>query len=35
MSDKERVRRVAASFLVAPPDTLATIRDAWMVELGL
>lgn len=35
LSDKERVRRVAATFLVAPPDTLATIRDAWMVELGL
>ena len=34
-SDKERVRRVAGTFLASPPETLATIRDAWMVELGL
>jgi len=34
-SDKERVRRTAATFLASPPETLATIRDAWMVELGI
>ena len=33
--DKERVRRVAATFLVAPPDELAAIAEGWAVELGL
>ena len=34
-SDKERVRRVAGTFLASPPETLAMITEAWMVELGL
>ena len=34
-ADKERVRRVAGAFLVAPVETLAPIREAWAVELGL
>ena len=35
LADKERVRRVASAFLVAPAESLAAIRDAWAVELGL
>ena len=35
LADKERVRRVASAFLVAPADSLAAVRDAWAVELGL
>lgn len=34
-ADKERVRRVAATFLVAPPDELTAIAEGWAVELGL
>jgi tRNA A-37 threonylcarbamoyl transferase component Bud32 len=34
-ADKERVRRVASVFLRAPPATLAPIREAWAVELGV
>ena len=32
-SDKERVRRIARTFLLRPVDRLATIRDAWNAEL--
>ena len=35
LADKERVRRVASAFLIAPADSLAAVRDAWAVELGL
>ena len=35
LTDKERVRRVASVFLVAPAETLAALREAWAVELGL
>ena len=31
--DKERVRRVARSFLLRPTDKLVSIRDAWDTEL--
>jgi aminoglycoside phosphotransferase (APT) family kinase protein len=31
--DKDRVRRVARTFLLRPVDRLATIRDAWNTEL--
>jgi aminoglycoside phosphotransferase (APT) family kinase protein len=34
-ADKERVRRVAGAFLQAPPAALASIREAWAVELGV
>ena len=34
MLDKERVRRVAGAFLLAPSETLASLREAWAVELG-
>jgi aminoglycoside phosphotransferase (APT) family kinase protein len=34
-ADKERVRRVAGSFLQAPSPTLTPIREAWAEELGL
>lgn len=34
-TDKERVRRVAGSFLQAPSPTLTPIREAWAEELGL
>lgn len=34
-ADRDRVRRVARAFLVAPPAVLADIRDAWREELGL
>jgi len=34
-ADKERVRGVAGAFLQVPPVTLAPIREAWAVELGL
>ncbi len=33
-ADKERVRRVAGTFLTAPAETLAAMREAWAVELG-
>ena len=33
-ADKDRVRRVARALLAAPPDRLASVRDAWAVELG-
>ncbi|MFO1037009.1 MAG: aminoglycoside phosphotransferase family protein [Geminicoccaceae bacterium] len=33
--DRERVRRVAATFLHHASDTLMPIREAWAVELGL
>ena len=32
-NDKERVRRVARTFLLRPADRLATMRDAWNTEL--
>lgn len=32
---KDRVRRVARALLLAPPETLAEIREAWADELGL
>ena len=32
-SDKERVRRIARTFLLRPVDRLATIRDAWNADL--
>jgi aminoglycoside phosphotransferase (APT) family kinase protein len=32
-SDKERVRRIARTFLLRPVDRLATIRNAWNAEL--
>ena len=35
LADKERVRRVASAFLIAPADALAAVREAWAVELGL
>ena len=35
MTDKERVRRIAGAFLLAPSETLAPLREAWAVELGL
>ena len=35
MIDKERVRRIAGAFLLAPAETLAPLREAWAVELGL
>ena len=35
LAEKERVRRVAGAFLLAPPDRLAAIEEAWTVELGL
>ena len=35
LTDKERVRRVASAFLIAPADALAAVREAWAVELGL
>jgi aminoglycoside phosphotransferase (APT) family kinase protein len=35
LAEKERVRRVAGAFLLAPPDRLAVIEEAWTVELGL
>ena len=35
LADKERVRRVASAFLIAPADVLAAVREAWAVELGL
>ncbi|MFL5336979.1 MAG: phosphotransferase family protein [Geminicoccaceae bacterium] len=35
MIDKERVRRTAGAFLLAPSETLAPLRDAWAVELGV
>ena len=34
-ADKERVRRVAATFLETPTERLTTIGEAWSVELGL
>lgn len=34
-ADKERVRRVAGTFLQAPVPWLTPIREAWSVELGL
>jgi aminoglycoside phosphotransferase (APT) family kinase protein len=34
-ADKERVRRVASTFLQAPSPTLTPIREAWAEELGL
>jgi aminoglycoside phosphotransferase (APT) family kinase protein len=34
-ADKERVRRVAGALMVAPAETLAAVREAWAVELGL
>lgn len=33
--DKERVRRVASSFLHAPSEGVTPIREAWAVELGV
>ena len=35
LEDKERVRRVASAFLIAPVDRLVALREAWAVELGL
>jgi aminoglycoside phosphotransferase (APT) family kinase protein len=35
LAAKERVRRIASTFLSAPVDSLAAVRDAWAVELGL
>jgi aminoglycoside phosphotransferase (APT) family kinase protein len=35
LADKERVRRVASAFLIAPAEALAAVREAWAVELGL
>ena len=35
LADKERVRRVASAFLLAPADALGAVRDAWAVEVGL
>ena len=35
LTDKERVRRLASAFLIAPADALAAVREAWAVELGL
>ena len=35
MMDKERVRRIAGAFLLAPAETLAPLREAWAVELGV
>jgi hypothetical protein len=35
LADKERVRRLASAFLLAPVDTVAAVREAWAVELGL
>jgi aminoglycoside phosphotransferase (APT) family kinase protein len=35
LADRERVRRTASAFLIAPAATLAAIREAWAVELGL
>ena len=35
LADKERVRRVASAFLIAPVDSLAAVREAWAMELGL
>jgi hypothetical protein len=32
-SDKNRVRRVARTFLRNPPTTLAQIRNAWGSDL--
>ncbi len=34
-TDRERVRRVAATFLHHTSETLMPIREAWAVELGL
>lgn len=34
-ADKDRVRRVAADLLEAPPAALAPIRAAWAAELGV
>lgn len=34
-ADKERVRRIATSFLQAASETVTPIREAWAVELGL
>ncbi len=33
-TDKERVRRVASAFLMAPSETLTPVREAWCQELG-
>lgn len=33
--DKERVRRIAGAFLLEPSETLASLREAWAVELGV
>ena len=35
LAERERVRRVASVFLIAPADTLGAVREAWAVELGL
>ncbi len=35
LADKERVRRIASAFLLAPADALGAVRDAWAVEVGL
>jgi Ser/Thr protein kinase RdoA (MazF antagonist) len=35
LADKERVRRIASAFLLAPVDALGALREAWAVELGL
>jgi aminoglycoside phosphotransferase (APT) family kinase protein len=35
LADKERVRRVASALLIAPAESLAPLREAWAVELGL
>jgi aminoglycoside phosphotransferase (APT) family kinase protein len=35
LSAKERVRRVASAFLLAPSETLGSVREAWAVELGV
>ncbi|MGP1395228.1 MAG: phosphotransferase family protein [Inquilinaceae bacterium] len=32
-TDKNRVRRVARRLLLAPPDSLATVRDTWAKDL--
>lgn len=34
-ADRERVRRVASRFLLAPSTVLTPIREAWALELGL